>query len=66
MFPRERGTTENTNGLLRQYIPKNAYKVPSSPELLEEFTYKLNTRPRKCLKWKAPAELFLHQVLHLT
>ena len=66
MCPWERGTNENTNGLLRQYIPKNTYKVPFSPELLDEFTHKLNTRPRKCLGWKTPAEVFHHQVLHLT
>ena len=66
MCPWERGTNENTNGLLRQYVPKNTYKVPFSPELLEEFTHKLNTRPRKCLGWKTPAEVFYHQVLHLT
>ena len=66
MCPWERGTNENTNGLLRQYVPKNTYKVPFSPELLEEFTHKLNTRPRKCLGWKTPAEVFHRQVLHLT
>lgn len=66
MSPWERGTNENTNGLLRQYIPKHTYKVPFSPELLEEFTHKLNTRPRKCLGWKTPAEVFHRQVLHLT
>lgn len=66
MCPWERGTNENTNGLLRQYVPKNTYKVPFSPELLEEFTHKLNTRPRKCLGWKTPAEVFRNKVLHLT
>lgn len=66
MCPWERGTNENTNGLLRQYVPKNTYKVPFSPELLEEFTHKLNTRPRKCLGWKTLAEVFHRQVLHLT
>ena len=66
MSPWERGTNENTNGLLRQYVPKNTYKVPFSPELLKEFTHKLNTRPRKCLGWKTPAEVFSHMVLHLT
>lgn len=64
--PWERGTNENTNGLLRQYIPKSTYKVPFSPELLAEFTRKLNTRPRKCLNWKTPFEVFFNKVLHLT
>ena len=56
--PWERGTNENTNGLLRQYVPKHSYKVPFSPELLAEFTDKLNHRPRKCLAWASPAEVF--------
>ena len=62
----ERGTNENINGLLRQYIPKNTYKVPLSPELLVQFTDKLNHRPRKCLNWKSPLEVFFHKSLHLT
>lgn len=64
--PWERGTNENINGLLRQYVPKHTYKVPFSPELLKEFTDKLNNRPRKCLGWKTPSEVFFHKVLHLT
>lgn len=64
--PWERGSNENTNGLLRQYIPKRTYKVPFSPELLCEFTEKLNHRPRKCLGWKTPFEVFSRKVLHLT
>lgn len=64
--PWERGMNENTNGLLRQYVPKYTYKVPFSEKLLREFTEKLNHRPRKCLNWKSPAEVFFHKVLHLT
>lgn len=64
--PWERGLNENTNGLLRQYVPKYTYKVPFSQELLREFTDKLNHRPRKCLGWKSPAESFFHKSLHLT
>lgn len=64
--PWERGTNENTNGLLRQYIPKDTYKVPFSPSLLALFTDKLNRRPRKCLGWKSPLELFFHKPLHFT
>ena len=64
--PWERGTNENTNGLLRQYVPKHTYKVPFSEDLLRDFTEKLNRRPRKCLNWKSPFECFFHKVLHLT
>ena len=64
--PWERGTNENTNGLLRQYVPKHTYKVPFSEDLLRDFTEKLNRRPRKCLDWKSPFECFFHKVLHLT
>ena len=64
--PWERGTNENTNGLLRQYIPKDTYKVPFSPSRLALFTDKLNRRPRKCLGWKSPLELFFHKPLHFT
>ena len=58
--------TENLNGLLRQYIPKHTYKVPFSAELLAEFTDKLNHRPRKCLNWYSPFEVFSRSLLHLT
>lgn len=64
--PWERGTNENTNGLLRQYIPKDTYKVPFSQELLSLFTHKLNRRPRKCLAWKSPLEVFSKNLLHFT
>lgn len=64
--PWERGSNENTNGLLRQYVPKHTYRVPFSEELLQEFTFKLNHRPRKCLNWFSPAEIFLPKMLHFT
>lgn len=64
--PWERGLNENTNGLLRQYVPKHTYKVPFSQDLLREFTDKLNHRPRKCLNWKSPFEIFFKKSLHLT
>ena len=64
--PWERGTNENTNGLLRQYVPKNTYKVPFSPELLAQFTNKLNHRPRKCLAWNSPSDLLSKFLLHFT
>ena len=56
----ERGTNENTNGLLRQYFPKKTdfSKVPLSETKLA--VDKLNHRPRKCLDFKSPFEVFFH------
>jgi IS30 family transposase len=57
--PWERGINENTNGLLRQYMPKGQDLSQFSQTQLDEIAWSLNTRPRKSLGWKAPAELFL-------
>lgn len=54
----ERGTNENTNGLLRQYLPKSTDLAQVSPEQLRSMVHALNQRPRKCLDFQSPFEVF--------
>jgi IS30 family transposase len=54
----EKGTNENTNGLLRQYFPKGTDFNIISDDTISTVEDELNNRPRKCLKYKSPIEIF--------
>jgi IS30 family transposase len=55
----ERGLNENTNGLIRQYFPKNRDFKTITQKEINQAMYKLNNRPRKCLGMKTPNQVFL-------
>ena len=59
--PWQRGTNENTNGVLRFFFPKGTNFLNVTPEYLDFVVDLINNRPRKCLGWLSPAEVFFRE-----
>ncbi len=63
--PWDRGTNENTNGLIREYIPKRCDLKQFTDSTIRWIQNELNMRPRKCLGFRTPHEVYFSEVLHL-
>ncbi|AXR99027.1 IS30 family transposase [Moraxella bovoculi] len=63
--PWQKGSNENTNGLLREYFPKASNINHWDNQYIQTKAAKLNLRPRKCLNWRTPYEVYYQKVLQL-
>jgi IS30 family transposase len=59
--PYQRGSNENTNGLIQEYFPKNTPLEALSETDIETIINSSNNRPRKVLGWRTPTEVFFNQ-----
>ena len=64
--PWQRGSNENTNGLLRQYFPKKSDLSLITSETLATSVAELNQRPRAALAWQSPLEVYSRAAVALT
>jgi IS30 family transposase len=62
----QRGSNENSNGLLREFYPKKTDLALADEKILMNNLFLINSRPIKCLGWNSPIQMFLHEVSHLT